>query len=175
MLGRSVSVKLELGEAAFVVDRHRGAVLHGALDVVDADVVAEDRARVGVGELDRRAGEADERGVRQGVAHVPGEAVDEVVLAAVRLVGDDDDVAAVGERRVPVALLLGEELLDRGEDHAARSDRQELAQVRAGLGLHRRLAQQILAARERAEELVVQVVAIGEDDERRDSPSPARG
>ena len=112
-------VERELGEAAFVVDGHRGAVLHGALDVVDADVVTEHGARVGILELDRRAGEADERGVRQRVAHVPREAVDEVVLAAVRLVGDHHDVAALGEHRMPVALVFREELVDGGEDHAA--------------------------------------------------------
>ena len=44
---------------------------------------------------------------------------------------------------------------------------QQLAQVRAALGLHRRLAQQVLAAREGAEELVVEVVAVGEHDEGR--------
>ena len=108
---------------------HCGAVLHGALDVVDADVVAEHGARVRVLELDRRAGEADERGVRQRVAHVPREAVDEVVLAAVRLVGDHDDVAALGKRRMSVALVLWEELVDGGEDHTARGDLQECPQV----------------------------------------------
>ena len=50
-----------------------------------------------------------------------------------------------------------------------------LAQVRAALGLHRRLAQQVLAAREGAEELVVQVVAVGEDDERGVRHRAARG
>jgi hypothetical protein len=34
--------------AALVVDRHRGLVGDGALDVVDADVIAEDRPRVRV-------------------------------------------------------------------------------------------------------------------------------
>ena len=42
-------VERQLGQPALVVDRHGGAVLHRALDVVDADVVAEDRPRVGVG------------------------------------------------------------------------------------------------------------------------------
>ena len=138
-LGR---LQLQLGQPALVVDRHRRAVVDGALDVVDADVVAEHRARVGVGLLDRRAGEADERRVRQRVAHVPGEAVDEVVLAAVRLVGDDDDVAPLGQHRVTVALLLGEELLDRREHDAAGGDRELRAQIGAVGGLHRRLAQQ---------------------------------
>ena len=160
-------LQLQLREPALVVDGHRGAVDDGALDVVDADVVAEHGARVGVGLLDRRAGEADERGVGQRVAHVPREAVDEVVLAAVRLVGDDDDVAPVREHRVPVALLLGEELLNGGEHHAAGGDRELRAQVGAVGGLHRRLAQQVAAAREGAEELVVEVVAVGEHDDRR--------
>ena len=118
-------------------------------------------------ELDRRAGEADERGVRQRVAQVAGEAVDEVVLAAVRLVGDDDDVRAVAEQRVRLAALVGHELLDRREDDAAGGDLQLGAQVVAALGLHRLLPQQLVAVGERAEELVVEVVAVGEHDQRR--------
>jgi hypothetical protein len=46
-----------------VIDRHRRLVGHGALDVVDADVIAEDHARIAVRLLDRCAGEADERHV----------------------------------------------------------------------------------------------------------------
>ena len=98
---------------------------------------------------------------------MPREAVDEVVLAAVRLVGDDDDVAPPGQRGVRVASVFRVELLDRGEHHAARGDRQLLAQVGAALGLRRRLAEQVLAAREGAEELVVEVVAVGQDDDGR--------
>ncbi len=90
-------VERQLGKAGLVVDRNRRPVLDRALDVVHADVVAEDGARVRIRELDRGAGEADEGGVRQRVAHVAGEAVDEIVLAAVRLVGDHNDVAAPGE------------------------------------------------------------------------------
>ena len=115
-------VEGQLGEPALVVDRHRRPVLDRALDVVDADVVPEHSAGVGVLKLDRRAGEADERGVGQRVAHVARIAVEEVVLAAVRLVGNDDDVAPIGEPRVAVALLLREELLDGGEHHAAYVD-----------------------------------------------------
>ena len=40
---------------------------------------------------------------------MPGVAVDEIVLAAVGLVGDDDDVAPLRKRRVGIALLLWEE------------------------------------------------------------------
>ena len=165
--GPLVLVDAKPGEAVLVVDRHGGAVLHRPLDVVDADVVAEDGARIRVAQLDWRAGEADERGVRQRVAHVAREAVDEVVLAAVRLVGDNDDVAPPGERGVRVTLLLGVELLDRREHHSTHGDRELLAQVGAALRLRWRLAEQVLAAREGAEELVVEVVAVGEDDDGR--------
>ena len=42
--------------------------------------------------------EADEGSIRQSVAHVSGKAVHEVILGAVRLVGNDDDVAPFGKR-----------------------------------------------------------------------------
>ena len=98
-------VELQFRQPAFVEDGDRGPVLHGPLDVVNADVVAEHGPRVLVGQLDGRAGEADERCLGQGLAHVPGEAVDEVVLAAVGLVGDDHDVAPVRKQRVLVLAL----------------------------------------------------------------------
>jgi hypothetical protein len=47
-------VQLEARQPALVVGRHRRAVDHGALDVVDADVFPEHRTRVGVSPLDTR-------------------------------------------------------------------------------------------------------------------------
>jgi hypothetical protein len=61
--------------------------------------------------------------------------------------------------------LLGEELLDGREHHAAGGDRELGAQVGAVGRLHGRLAQQVAAAGEGAEELVVEVVAVGEHHE----------
>lgn len=83
--------------------------------------------------------------------HVPGEAVDEVILAAMRLVGDHDDVVPLRKHRVPVALGFREELLNRGEHYAAGPDRELCAQVGAVRGLHGHLTQQILTAGECAE------------------------
>ena len=96
-----------------------------------------------------------------------GETVYEVVLAAVGLIGDDHDVAPLGQGGEGIAPLLGEELLDGGEDHASGGHRQLLPKVGPALGLRRRLAQQVLAAGEGSEELVVQVVAVGENDDGR--------
>ncbi len=115
-------LQFELGEPALVIDRHGRSVHDRALNVVDADVLAEHGARVGVGFLDRCAGEADERRVRQRVAHVACEAVDEIVLTAVRLVRDYDNIASGRQHGVAVAPFLGKELLDRREYHAAGGD-----------------------------------------------------
>ena len=82
---------------------------------------------------------------------MPGEAVDEVVLAAVRLVGDHHDVAAVGENRMPVSFFLREELLDGGEHDAARRDRKLRTQIGTGGRLRGRLAQEVAASGEGAE------------------------
>ncbi len=135
-----------------------------ALDVVDGNVVAEDGPGVGVGLFDGGAGEADKGGVGQGIAHVAGEAVDEVVLAAVGFVSHHNDVPAAGEEWVFGASFLGEEFVDGGEDHAAAGDGEELFEVLPALGLDGLLAEQLVAAGKRAEELVVQVVAVGEHD-----------
>jgi hypothetical protein len=70
----------------------------------------------------------------------------EVVLAAVGLVGDDDDVArgltAAGVRWTP----RREELLDGGEDHAAGGPFQQVAQAGSVRCLHRSLTQQGLGS-----------------------------
>jgi hypothetical protein len=57
-LRQLAGIQAQLGDAALVIDRHRGLVGDGALDVVDADVIAKDRPRVRVRLLDGRAGEA---------------------------------------------------------------------------------------------------------------------
>ena len=88
-------LQFELGEPAFVIDRHRRTVGDRTLDIVNADVVAKDGARIRVGLLNRRAGKANEGGVWQRVAHVPRKTVDEIVLAAMGLVGDHDDIASL--------------------------------------------------------------------------------
>ena len=53
-----------------------------------------------LGQRDRSSGECDERGIGNGIGEVAGVPVEVVVVAAVRLVDDDDDVAAVGEQWV---------------------------------------------------------------------------
>ena len=111
--------KADLGQAGLVEDANGGTVFDRAGEVVDVYVVAEDRLRGLVSRLDRGTREAQVRGVRKGVAEVPRVAIEEVVLAAVSLVSDNDDVAAVGEERVNVTPLIRGELLDGGEDDAA--------------------------------------------------------
>ena len=74
---RSAKSEVQSVRHSEFVIRHfplRGLVGDGALDVVDGNVIAEDRPRVRVRLLDGRAGEADERRIRQGIAQVAGEA-----------------------------------------------------------------------------------------------------
>jgi hypothetical protein len=66
---------------------------------------------------------------------VAREAIDEVVLAAVRFVGDDDDVGTLREHGMPVAFLFGEKLLNRREDDATGGDGKLPAQIGAVLSL----------------------------------------
>ena len=89
-----------------------------------------------------------------------------------RFVGDDDDVPAIGEHRVGALAGLGCKLLDSGEHHAARRAGQRLLQILPAFRLLRGLAEQITAHGKRAEQLVVEVVAVGDDDNGRISPSP---
>ena len=147
--------------AGVVVQRHGGAVFHRALEVVGRDVRAEDPPRDLVFLEQGRAGEADAGGVRQRVAHVERQ---RAVLGAVRLVGDDDDVVAFGVGRVGVHVSV--ELLDEREDVRlvrAQQPAQMLAAFRpAGVSVVVRHA----AAGEGLVDLGVEVVAVGQHQER---------
>ena len=149
--------KLQFGCAVRVEERHRGAVLHRLLEVVDRDVVAEDRARALLAGDERRAGEGEEDRPRQRAAHVERQ---RVVLAAVRFVGEHHDIGPVGEQ------LRRLELVDQREDGAMVAG-QQLAQVRAALGV----AAVALGRRDRAHgleglgDLVVQLDAVGDHHE----------
>src|SRR2546428_13622278 len=66
-----------------------------------------------------------------------------------------------------VTLLLGQELLDRCEDDTSGLYPELLPQVSSTLCLNRWLPEQVLAAREGAKQLVVEVVAVGEHDKGR--------
>jgi hypothetical protein len=72
-----------------VIERDGSAVLDGVAEVVGADVVAELLLSQLLADDQRRAGETHERRVRQRPTHVQREGV---VLAAMRLIGDDDDI-----------------------------------------------------------------------------------
>ena len=72
--------------------------------------IAEHGLRVLVSAFNWRVGEADERRLGQRIAHVLGEAVNEIVLTAMRFIGDDDDVAPVGKQRMLVVFFHGERI-----------------------------------------------------------------
>ncbi len=180
-MGPFAGVEVELGKAGFVVDLDSSFVFDGPLDVVHVNVVAEDLLSVFVGGFNGSAGEADEGGVGQGIAQVLGKAVGhagfcssgvlvgggddtgfEAVLGAVGFVGDEDDVAAIAQRFILAAPVVGGEFLDGGEDDATGGHLELGFEIGAVFGLLGCLPQQVLAVGEGGEELVVEVVAISE-------------
>ena len=102
---------------------------------------------------ERRAGEADERGVGQGEAHVAREPAR---LRAVRLVRDDDDIVALtvglGHRLV--------ELVDQAENEAVIAA-QDLLQLLTPSRARGVLSSDTATADECAPDLVVQILAVG--------------
>ena len=172
-------VQVQLRPPALVVDLHRRPVLHGVGDVVHAHVLPEHAPRVPVLQCDRRPREPDERRVRQRVPQVLGVPVDvparllverrpDAVLAAVRLVADDDDVAPPAQHRVRRLALQRRELLHRRKDDPARRPPVEnVAQLLPAVRLLRGFAQQRPRRRELPEQLPVEVVAIRHDHQRR--------
>ena len=81
-----------------------------------------------------------------------------------RLIGHHDHIAAVGQQREAFLAALGREFLDGGENHTTRCARQKSPQVLAAVGLFRILAEQVLAQAEGRRQLVVQIVAVGQND-----------
>jgi hypothetical protein len=66
---------------------------------------------------------------------------------------------------LPAAIAFWEKLLNRGKDHATGGDGQQLLQVSPVVGLYGLLSQQLLTSAESAEQLVVEVIAVGQHDD----------
>ena len=113
--GRLVDLQLHLRRLE--VQRQRGLVADGLLERVAAHVAllvlvgAEGPEGVAVGAVDGRAGEAEEEGIGQRLAHLAAQVA---FLRAVRLVHHHDDVRALVQ---PAARLA--ELVDGGDEHLA--------------------------------------------------------
>ena len=94
----------ELIAARIVIERHRGLILHGSLEIVGGDVITEYPPGDLVILKERRASKADIAGIRQSVAHIERQ---ETVLGAMGLVCDYNDVIALG-----VGLAFGHRLVE---------------------------------------------------------------
>ena len=81
--------ELKFRDAVLVIQRNGVHIIYRFLEVVDGNVVAKNFLRQFLTGHQGRAREPDECSVGQCVPHVGGE---NIVLAAVRFVGDDDDV-----------------------------------------------------------------------------------
>ena len=92
-----------------------------------------------------------------------GVAIQEVVLAPVSFVGNDDDIASISQQRVGITLLIRSELLDGSEDDAARGTFQELPHLGSTARLLWRLWQDARRGEDLTEELVIQVISVGDE------------
>ena len=120
--------EMQLGKTAFVIKRDCRAIGYGLREIVDRDVITEDLAGAFLLPCDQRgSGEADEGRIRQSGAHVGRE---DVVLAAMRLVGDDDDVAAGRKHGINLAARRPE-FLDQREDVSLIASQQFFQMVAA--------------------------------------------
>ena len=81
------------------------------------------------------------------------------------LISDDDHVAAVGEHRVGVTVLAGREFLQRGEDDPARGSSQQPTKIVSSRCLHRGFRQDLRGREHLTIELVIEVVAVGDEHE----------
>ncbi|MNJ49644.1 hypothetical protein D3C77_448890 [compost metagenome] len=124
-------VNIQFGQTAFVENRHCCAIIHGILDVIDANVVTKHFAGITVFQGNGRACKAKEGGVLQCVMQMFGIAKHVLaclgvqpafgtVLAAMGLIGYHHDIGAIREQRMRLFLFLQREFLHRGEDDAAR-------------------------------------------------------
>ena len=157
---------LQLREPALVEDRHRRPVLDRLLDGVGVDVRAERLERAPVLLVYGGAGETEEAGVRQRLAHVRREAL---VLRAVGFIHHDEDVGGLGQRRVdrrPARGATGAgdflELLNRGHHRLAGRMLEDLPQAAHAV---RPLGVREPARGEHAGNLPVELRAVGDDDD----------
>jgi hypothetical protein len=118
-------VEMQLRRPVLVEQRHRRAVFHRLLKVIDRHVIAEHLARAFFSRDQRRAGEREKKRVGQRRAHIERQ---RIVLRAMRLVGEHDHIAPIAEQ------LRRLELVNQREDISIVA-RQHLAQLRAGLGV----------------------------------------
>lgn len=125
-----VLVQFDSCQPALVENGHRRSILDGPADVVDINIFAEDRRRIDIVGFDRRAGKADERCVRHRLADImriaiatlpscPVEFCIKPVLAAMRLICHDDDIAPSGQFGEVLLTCLRRKFLHCGEYHAA--------------------------------------------------------
>ena len=156
-------VQVQSGNAQFfapvLVDQLDGRpVLFRTLEIVARNVAAENPLGQAIVLEQRRARKADERRIRQGQAHVPGQFAG---LRAMRLVRDDDDVVPVAVGLPGIHVLV--ELVDQAEQIAMvflQQPFQLFPRCRA-----RRLVVRHPAPHERPEYLVVEVVPVGHQQE----------
>ena len=111
-------LKVEFGESGLVINRNGGFILNRMVNIVNVNVISKDRRSIPVGFFYGRGRKSYERGVGKRIPHVPGKAIDKVVLAPVSFIRYDHYVSSFRKQGVTVALLFRQKLLNGGKDNA---------------------------------------------------------
>src|SRR5208283_1205444 len=88
--------------------------------------------------------------------------IDEIVLRTMRLVSDYDDVFTLGQGRIFPTFCFREEFLDGCKHNSPGCYRQEFLQILTIPSLNRFLSQEFMTPGECAEQLVIEIVPIGD-------------
>ncbi len=154
-------IQAQVLSTVFIVQWHRSTVVHTALEVVARYVIAKNAPGQFIVFEEGRTRKTHKRGIGQGIAQVHGQVA---ALGAVGLIGNDDDVVALGNEFLKI------EFVDEGKQVAVL-DAQQFFQMFAAVGFERVFAPGLdLRHRpyptERAINLGVQLIAVGHNQKR---------
>ena len=119
-------VQVNLRQARLIINRHGGAIIDCLLDIIHRDILTKDRLGIPVILRDRRSRKRKERRIGQPVTQGLGKPVFyrsrfaiefslESILAAVRLICNDNDVVPVSECGESLFVLIQSELSGCGK------------------------------------------------------------
>ena len=174
-----VLVEFQVNNAAFVVDGSGRAIFNCLSHIIDVDVITEDLSCTAVFCGDRCSGESNVGRIRKRVSYNAGSADNgfrldfavvllldhnlliETILPTMRFISHHDNVPAF--RKSFVAFL---KLLHGREDYAVCLPVcKKLFQIFTAFGVLRRLTEKVFAAGELPVKLVIQIVAVGNDND----------
>src|SRR5699024_3718274 len=142
---------LHFDQAWFKVNRDRCSVFDSSGEIINIDVISKNRACIAVLKRNRRTGERNEGGIREGITQMACITIKIVVVAAVSLINDNNNVLAIAEQRMlraRVFFFFAETKFLQGSeiDPPGPPPRELRTQLRSGADLQRSVRQKLGAS-----------------------------